>query len=380
MSASSAWDDGRWQGLAALEQSVACDLCVVGLGGSGLTAIDAALQAGLSVVGIDAGAIAGGAAGRNAGFLLAGLARFHHQVIAAIGRELAAALYRETLAELTQIRARAPAHVRITGSLRIADSAQELDDCEEQRRALRADGFEVELYEGVEGSGLLIPTDGTFNPLARARSLAQQLLANAAQLFEHTRAIAFEPGRVITPHAVIDCNAVLVAVDGGLELLFPQLQRRVRTARLQMLATEPTAEIELRRPVYARWGYDYWQQLPDRRIVVGGARDSAVEEEWTAVTVPSARIQQAIEVLLRERLRVHARITHRWAASVGYTPHGMPLVTELRPNLWVIGGYNGTGNVVGALCARAVIEQLHRGHSPRLELLQQAARSVQQPS
>ena len=370
------WDEGHWPGLAALDEDIHCDLCVVGLGGSGLTAVQAAQQAGMRVVGIDAGEVAAGAAGRNGGFLLAGLARFHHQVIATIGRDLAAALYRETLVELATLRAQAPAHVRITGSLRIADSEEERRDCEAQQHALRADGFAVEPYDGPEGRGLLIPTDGVFNPLVRARSLASEIVAAGARLFERTRAIECEPGQVITPSAVIHCDTVLVAVDGRLDLMFPELLGNVRTARLQMLATEPTSEIALTRPVYARWGYDYWQQWPDGRVVLGGARDRAEQAEWTASAETSARIQRALEVSLRERLRVHARITHRWAASVGYTPHGIPVVTELRPNLWVIGGYNGTGNVIGALCARAVIEQLQRGHSPRLELLQQAARKI----
>jgi hypothetical protein len=37
--------------------------------------------------------VAGGAAGRNGGFLLAGLAAFHHDAVAAHGRARARALY-----------------------------------------------------------------------------------------------------------------------------------------------------------------------------------------------------------------------------------------------------------------------------------------------
>jgi glycine/D-amino acid oxidase-like deaminating enzyme len=366
----SAWDDGQWQSLPALDTPVECDVCVIGLGGSGLAAVEAAVEAGLRVIGIDATQVAGGAAGRNGGFLLAGFARFYHQMVAAIGRELAAELYRHTLLELSRLSAHPD--VRLTGSLRIADTDKELADCEAHYAALRADGFQVERYEGAEGRGLLIPTDGVFNPLARARALARDLLAKGARLFERTPAVAFDAGKVTTPDAVIECNVALVAIDGRLESLFPELQGRIRTARLQMLATEPTGDITLTRPVYARWGYDYWQQLQDGRIVLGGARDHAEADEWTTSIEPTAPVQRALEVILRERLHVRARITHRWAASVGYTPHGMPLVTELRPHLWIIGGYNGTGNIVGAVCARAVIERLYRGRPQRLDLLQRA--------
>ena len=86
-----------------LADEVAADVCVVGLGGSGLAAVGAALEAGASVVGLDAGPIAGGAAGRNGGFLLAGAARFHHDAVAAWGRERAAGIYAESLVELDRL-------------------------------------------------------------------------------------------------------------------------------------------------------------------------------------------------------------------------------------------------------------------------------------
>ncbi|WP_331712129.1 FAD-dependent oxidoreductase, partial [Rhodococcus sp. EPR-147] len=71
-----AWDDdpavSGWPGLPALERDGTADVCVVGLGGSGLAAVTDLVDRGLDVVGIDAGRIAAGAAGRNGGFLLGG--------------------------------------------------------------------------------------------------------------------------------------------------------------------------------------------------------------------------------------------------------------------------------------------------------------------
>jgi len=36
---------------------------------------------------------------------------------------------------------------------------------------------------------------------------------------------------------------------------------------------------------------------------------------------------------------------------------------EVRPGIWALGGYNGTGNIVGALCARAVVDLILQGRS-----------------
>ena len=61
------------------------DVCVVGLGGSGLSCVHELLRLGQRVIGIDAGTVGGGAAGRNGGFLLAGTAEFYHDTVAALG-------------------------------------------------------------------------------------------------------------------------------------------------------------------------------------------------------------------------------------------------------------------------------------------------------
>jgi gamma-glutamylputrescine oxidase len=362
------WDDGSWSGLPRLNQDVRADACVVGLGGSGLTAVHALLERGLTVVGIDADRVASGAAGRNGGFLLAGLAKFYHETVRALGRGRAAEIYRCTLAELDRMAAATPTAIARNGSLRIAINEEELADCQAQFDALRADGFPAAHYEGVEGRGLLLPTDGVFNPLLRCQLLASLAVERGAQLFENTHATHVETGAISTNRASISCDFAIIAVDGRLELLLPQLQDRVRTARLQMVGTAPAREVSFARPVYARWGYDYWQQLPEGHVVMGGGRDLVENQEWTDDAQPTAPVQNYL-AQLRERIGVRAPITHRWAASVGYTKDGLPIIEQVAPRVWAIGGYNGTGNVTGALCARSVCELMTMGESSFYSLL-----------
>ena len=117
-----------------------------------------------------------------------------------------------------------------------------------------------------------------------------------------------------------------------------------------MLATAPTAE-SLPRPIYLRGGYEYVQRLPDGRVTLGGFRDAGGGAEWDT-GVPSETVQGRLERFLRDNLGVSAPVTHRWAAPVGHTENGLPVLEEVRPNLWAVGGYSGTGDVVGALSGR----------------------------
>ena len=346
MSGEPVWEDGGWTPLRRLEEDLSADVCVVGLGGSGLTAVQELESLGASVVGLDAGHVAGGAAGRNGGFLLAGLARPHHELVAQLGRETAARLYQLTLDEM----ARTPTFRRL-GSLRIESDPDLLDGCRLQADALRADGFDVVDYSGPEGTGLLFPCDGVLQPLHRARALARQAVS---PLFEHSPVTALTGTAVTTAGGTVRCGAVVVAVDGNLDLLLPEVP--VRTVRLQMLATAPLPP-RWSRPVYFRDGYEYWQQLPDGRLALGGFRDLGGAEELTRSTDPSDTVQQALEAFLRDQLQVDAPVTHRWAASVGFTDDRLPFLGEVRPGVWACGGYSGTGNVVGALCARQAAVQ-----------------------
>lgn len=346
------WEHEGWAPLPALDGDVTADVCVVGLGGSGLTAVGELLDRGASVVGLDAGPVGGGAAGRNGGFLLAGLADSYDVAVARHGRERTARLFRRTLEELDRVAAATPDALVRNGSLRVERTEEGLASCAAQQRLMMEDGFAVEAYDGAEGRGLLFPRDAAVQPLRRCRLLASAVTARGARLHEGSAVLDIARGRVVTAAGAVSCAAVVVAVDGGLEVLLPELTGQVRTLRLQMLATAPTDEVDVPRPVYLRGGHEYWQQLPDRRLALGGFRDLGGDEEETRSIAVSPTVQGALERFLREDLGVTAPITHRWAASVGYTPDGLPYVGQVRDGVWAAGGYCGTGNIVGALCGR----------------------------
>jgi gamma-glutamylputrescine oxidase len=349
------WHDPPATARPPLTRDITADVCVIGLGGSGLAAVREARALGASVVGLDATTIAGGAAGRNGGFLLGGMAEFHHDACDRWGYERATALYRHTLDAMAEMRADAPDATWWRGSLRIADDAAEVDDCSAQQSRMALDGLRVEWYEGPEGRGLLFPDDGACHPVRRARHVADRAEAAGARLFEGTSCTGLTPGAVFTSTgAVVRAPHVLVCADGALGDMVPSLARRVRPVRLQMLATAPAPDVQLGRPVYARYGYDYWQQLPDGRVVLGGGRDQFHEAEFTRDASPSADVQRHLEQRLRRAVGTTAAVTHRWAATVSYSDDALPIAEHVGDGCWAAGAYNGTGNVVGTLCARGI--------------------------
>ncbi len=362
-------DPAAWENPTALEGEATADVCVVGLGGSGLAAVGAALDAGASVVGIDAGPVAGGAAGRNGGFLLAGCALFHHAAVEAWGEERAVGIYQESLVELDRLEAELGGIVRRVGSLRIPASAEEEEDCALQLAALERHELPARQAEGPTGAGVFIPGDGSVQPLERCRLLAGRARARGARLYCDSPALELAGDRVRTPAGEVACSAVIVCVDGGIELLLPELEDQARSSRLQMLATEPVAPGTIPCPVYDNWGYEYWQQTADGSVALGGGRGTYGEAEWGRPAETGAEVQALLDRLLRERVGIEAAVTHRWAGVIAYTPDRLPVFAEVRPGVIAVGAYSGHGNVLGSACGRAATAIALGAPTPRLARL-----------
>jgi gamma-glutamylputrescine oxidase len=375
VAAPTAWDVALLP-IPPLEGSVRADVCVIGLGGSGLAAIRRLQKRRVTrIVGLDAGGVAAGAAGRNGGFLLAGPAHFHHRARAAWGADLARALYDETLRGIREMQRETPSCVRPTGSVRLAADAAEAEDLVAHHAALVADGFAAELRDDPRGPTLRLPDDAVFHPQERCDLLAERAWDDGAWLYGHSPVVGIEPGRVVTARGEVRCGAILVCVDGGLDRLVPELAPRVRSVRLQMLATAPVAPGLFEGAWYYRSGLDYWQQLPDGRIVLGGCRDLDADQGRASVAATSEAVQAGLDACLRDVLGVRAAVTARWAGLVGYTDDHLPIIEQVRPDLFVAGGYCGTGNVIGRLAGEAVADLARGGAEPEIARLVAAARA-----
>ena len=328
---------------------------MVGLGGSGLACIDKLLREGVSVIGIDANRVGGAAAGRNGGLLRAGTSLFYHDAVTRYGPDRAARMYSATVVERERILFRFPTIARRTGYLRLAHDAEEERDCRAHLNALQDAGFPAAWYDGSFGVGMLVREDAVVDPLARCRLEAAAASAAGAHLFEHSPAVRLANGTVETPHGIVRCRSVIVAVDGALATVLPELEDHVWPMRLQMLASAPHPPGLLPHAFGTRWGWDYAQQLADGAIAFGGCRDAGGGDvERTTDTTVTPVVQETLERRFREVIGVEPRVTHRWAATAGYTPDGLPVLAEVRPSVWATGGYCGTGNLFGAACGRSI--------------------------
>ena len=98
----------------------------------------------------------------------------------------------------------------------------------------------------------------------------------------------------------LDAEHVVVATDGYPSGLLGPLEGLIIPTRGQMIATEPLPERLFDCPHYSRHGFDYWQQREDGRLLAGGFRDTALDDEFTTSEETTPAIQASLESLVSD--------------------------------------------------------------------------------
>jgi gamma-glutamylputrescine oxidase len=372
------WLDEDYLPRPALDRRVEIEACVIGAGVAGVSCALRLARHGIEALVLERSTVAAGASGRNGGFLLAGPAAFYPDARERYGRERARRIYAATLetqAEMYELAGELGAgeSMRRVGLLRASASEEEAEHVRRHVEALREDGFPAELVERdalpsivarYALNGCLTDHDGALHPARWIRALAGGAEAAGARIHEGSAVDGPVPapgeGELCTGSGAVAARHVVVASDGALPALVPEYASRVRARRLHMTATAPLSERVTDRLVYSRWGYEYFQQRPDGRLLIGGFSDLDGDDSYTDSDSGSRRIWERIERLIGEDLGLDAEITHRWAGVVGYSQDGLPYVGEVpgRPGLYVAGGYSGHGNVPGFLAGRLVADAI----------------------
>jgi glycine/D-amino acid oxidase-like deaminating enzyme len=350
-----------------LADDLSVDAAIVGGGIAGIATAYALARDGARVAVLERGELAEGASGRNAGFVLGGVAENYIAARRALGAERATRVFRFTFANRVLFRSA----IRVNGidcdaawngSDQVAGDDAEWSEIAESARQLASHGVRVRL-EAAERKAVY-DEDGEIHPVRFVRGLADAAEKLGARIHTGTPVAAVAPAEVRTTGAIVRAGAVVLCTNAYTAHLAPT---RVRPVRGQIAATAPLARRVFARPTYAHRGYRYWRQLPGGNVLVGGWRDTAVDEEIGEDDGTSDRIQRQLDAFLAEH-GIDAPVTHRWGGTMGFSHDGLPYIGRAADGIYRCGGFTGHGQGFAMAAGELVAALIRTGTHPDADL------------
>jgi glycine/D-amino acid oxidase-like deaminating enzyme len=131
----------------------------------------------------------------------------------------------------------------------------------------------------------------------------------------------------------------------------------IRPARGQVLVTSPIKNLPWKGTFHSDEGYYYFRNLGNR-VLLGGARNKAFEEEETTAFQTSAFIQKTLENYLSDIvLPAHKdqySIDYRWSGIMGMGAEKMPIIEQALPNVFCAIRMSGMGVALSPVIGQKV--------------------------
>lgn len=156
-------------------------------------------------------------------------------------------------------------------------------------------------------------------------------------------------------NGALKAGNVVCCTNGYTHTLFPELG--VVPARGQIILTKPIPKLKTVGTYHYKEGYYYWRNLGDR-ILLGGARNTALEEEQTTDLNGSDTIRNTLLAFLKEHLDTHSpiEIEQSWSGIMGFTPDKKPMCKKLSPLVTAVIACNGIGVALTPIMAETVAD------------------------
>ncbi len=370
----------------ALEESVECDVCVIGAGYTGLSSALFLAEAGYSVTVLEAAQVGFGASGRNGGQLVNSYSRDVDVIEARYGEKTARVLGSMIFEGADIIRQRIGRYdIQCDyrpGGIFAALNKKQLKALAEQKSSWEAygnqnltmlDAADIKREVGCANyvGGLLDLQGGHIHPLNLALGEATAFIGLGGKIFEQSAAVEItygEPITVRTARGVVRAKYLLIA---GNAYLAQNLDNRVTAKSMpcgsQIAVTEPLPENVARSLIAnnycvedCNYLLDYYRLTADNRLLYGGG------------VVYGAREPDDIEQLIKPKILKtfpqlkDVKIDYRWTGNFLLTMSRMPQFGRIEKNAYYMQGYSGHGVTCSHLAGKLISEMI-RGDAERFD-------------
>jgi len=160
-------------------------------------------------------------------------------------------------------------------------------------------------------------------------------------------------------HVHLTCSKLLVCTNGFAKELLPELA--IVPARGQILVTSEIPDLKFKGTFHYDGGYYYFRNL-GKRVLLGGARNKAIEEESSAEMTTTGKIQNELEVFLSRYILPEQDflITDRWSGIMGMGPDKMPIMQKVSENVFCAVRLGGMGVALAPVIGEKMANMMYR--------------------
>ncbi|MGR3724255.1 NAD(P)/FAD-dependent oxidoreductase [Abyssibius alkaniclasticus] len=371
----------------ALKGETRTDICIIGAGYTGLSAALHLRERGYDVVVLEAQRIGFGASGRNGGQVGSGQRLGQDVLEKQLGQDAARAMWdiaQEAKATLKSLINKHKIACDLTpGVLHAAfgkaDLAHAHAEAEHlatrydysQITPLDAEGIRAHLGTEAYSGGNIDMGAAHLHPLNYALGLGRAALAAGVRIHERSRVMRIdqgEPASVHTDAGQVRARFVVVAGNGYLGGLVPQISARVMPINNFIVATEPLGDLadEIIKQNIAvadsKFVVNYYRLSADKRMLWGGG-------ESYGYRFPRNLADKARKPMLKVFPQLSgARIDYAWGGTLAITTRRMPAFQRISGNILSVGGYSGSGVAMATQAGKLIAEAI-AGQAERFDLM-----------
>ena len=366
-----------------LDGDIKVDVAIVGGGYTGLSTALHAAEKGLSVAVVEAHRVGFGASGRNGGQVGTGWNQWQDWLEKRVSRDEANALWSLTVEAKALTRELAEKHapdaaykpgvlhgVWSDGEAKewkaYADWLHKTFDYETE--FLDAEAFqEVCPSKGYRG-GVLDWDAGHIHPLRYAIGLAKGAEAAGAKIYERTEATKIQTGCLETNRGTISADQIVLAGNGYMPDLMPEVSAKVMPINSFIAATEPlgdrAAQVLTKDIAVAddRFVVNYFRLSEDKRLLFRGRESYTLGFPTDILTALRARMEELFPQI------EGVGIDYHWGGTLGITMTRLPFVSQVKPGVIAAAGFSGHGVAITGLTGKVIAEAI-AGEAGRFELM-----------
>ncbi len=361
----------------ALQGAVRADVCIIGAGYTGLSAALHLAERGYSVIVLEAHRVGFGASGRNGGQVSPGQRIEQDAIEGMVGQDDARKLWDIGLESRDLVRdliARYDMDCPFKPGVIHADwHARDVPHAHAYAEKLARD-YEYHEIEPLDHAaiqqivksaayqgGTLDRGAGHLHPLRFAFGLARAAQTAGAKICEGSLVVDIQQGatvKVQTQTGHVEADHVLLAANGYMGGLVPQVAAKVMPINNFIIATEPLApDTVLSRDVAvadSKFVINYFRLSEDGRLLFGGGESYGYRFPDIVKTVRKPMLE--VFPQLKD-----TRIDYSWGGTLAITMTRLPCFMRLSPNVLSASGYSGHGvamaTMAGKIMAAAIAGQ-----------------------